>query len=268
MILILQSFLIAVCFVDLILCVEEDDRHRLQKALFVDTEPHLEHFQVIKMLKDLRDIQANDLRETDELLKRSEVSKARCSAKPIFEMDGLSGRAKQLMVDSRKLQAELCEDLWRVSSQSAIIHLTEQEKSFADSIIGSMIEANSGQDFTGDWFDMPFENAQKGVLNYMEKKLGKTILKETSLEQFNKFYYELVYGPCGTIADKLDIVKDGYRNLIVYFNDLVRPQNQSTAYKWAKAGVVCSYLKGSGFSSNNKRKFRMDFYTNLRENKL
>lgn len=257
-----QLFVAAAFVVGFVSCTDKAGSE-LYREVFVETEPHLDRSQVLKMLQDLKQFYQNDpetIRLIDGTLRDSEISPDRCFASV---NERVTGRARQLVVETKQEQAKLCEQLWISSTGKTLAELDKEDVNAVTSITKHMVDANDGNDFIGVWFDMPYQNAQKGVLSYMEAKLGKPLPRDIKQEKFDEYLDSFVYKPCAAINKSLNQVEEFYKNFNIHYGWLVKLQN-SVAYNWAKKDLICRKLRGSGYSSNDKYfTFRQDMFKNI-----
>lgn len=263
-------FLFVISLAGTISC-QKEDAEELYNALFKESDPPFSRDQVIGMLKNLRKLHRDDDKEAeliDEVLEKSEVTKEKCrrSGREFFlAYSGFSGRVDQLLKESQDLQATFCLPSWNTSLSSLVNEIDGSDKDLVDSMIRSMIDANSGADFDGIWFEMPYKNAQEGVLHFMEKETGNTYSKGTKQEDFDEAFNKLVFEPCGRIVSKLS--RDADRYIYFFRSTDLASHLDSNLLEWAKKNQICKQLQGSGYSSSSKFSFRQDIFQNLANRK-
>lgn len=264
--------LLVICSNGLASCRDDEVRSRLYREVFKKTEPQLERHKIIQMLKDLRDCYDEDdqyerttIKRIDKLLKDSEVSESKCDAS-YFKITGAdySGRADQLETDSHCLQSKVCKKMWKNSLLSGIDSLGAKDKDVISSIVRSMIDANGGRDFEGILLEMPYENAQEGILRFLERKSGKVFSKRTKEDKFNKVFDEWISEPCGRILGNLLPFSDYFLRLSSYTGSLSN-RKRSVALEWAKYGEICQKLRGEklGYGKTDRWDLRKDIFKNL-----
>lgn len=257
--------LLAICSVDIASCDNNEERRKLYDAVFVEVEPPLGYYEVLKMLKHLRQSYSDESAESqliNEVLIESEVSKQKCrDSSSVTSGKEFSGRANQVVRVGRRLQANLCKRLLDDSMLSSVGELEEIDRDAVTSVIKAMIETNGAADFDGVESKMAYQNAQEGTLRYMEKKMGKTLTEATKVEEFNEAFNRLVAEPCERVVMKLSPVADQYTELARY-SDVSSPSNPE-ALRWAKIQTVCRKLRGSDYSSSSQRSFAEDAFANL-----
>lgn len=264
------SILLAICFVGTISC-QKENADELSNALFKESDPTFSRDRVIDMLKNLRKLHQDNDKEAkliDEVLEKSEVSEKNCqrSYREFFAAySGFDGRVDQLLKDSQDLQATFCLKSWNASLTSLVDELDERDRDLVDSIVKSMIDANMGGDFEGFCLEMPYKNAQEGVLRFMEKETGKTYSKGTKQEEFNEALNKFVFEPCGRIVSKLS--RDADRYIYFFRSTDLASRLDPNLLEWAKNNQICKQLKGSEYSSSLRFNFRQDIFQNLADRK-
>lgn len=258
---------LAIYSVELISCEsEEDARVRLYKAIFIDIEPPLEQNEVTAMLKELKGLSQNDellIERIDELLEISEVTADKCrDGKFVFANYKSTGRAKQLVAISKRLQLNLCKGLWESALLPLIEELDEGDEILVRSIIKSMIDANEGKEFTRDWLEMPYENAQEGLLRFMETRSGRYFSHRTKEDSFNEIFSELILEPCRRIKSKLEPLYEKYMYLVRFFDSNQAPNPM--AYEWTRNSLICKRIDGSGYSSDRFESVQRNMFKNLK----
>lgn len=262
--------LLVVCLAGSALCQDDEARDQLHKKFFDETEPQLERDELMQMLQDLKklyDKESDEYKVINELLIYSEVSESNC--KNIFFMDRATryrGHGNHLVNESRRLQSKVCKDLWERTLATAIASLDTNIKEIVSSIAKSMVDANGGMDFEGNEFQMPHENAQEGVVRFMEHKTGGTFSAETKKEDFDKAFDEWISEPCGQVINKLFPIS----NMYVEFpkrTSLVSYELDPTALEWAKYGEICKSLRGFGYVSPKQWSFKKETFEHLTHRK-
>lgn len=259
------------CLVGLSSCESTDEKRiKLYRKIFKETEPHLDRNELIRMLKDLRELYFeddydgdDDVARIDSLLEDSKVSENKCNGY-FFKhaCSRYSGRANELVDDSRRLQTELCKRIWEESMVSSIDSISEYDKEIVGSIIKSMISANGGENFEGHSLEMPYKAAQEGVLNFMELKTGSTFSSRTKQDKFNKAINDWILDPCDRVVSKLLPVSNRYLDLASEVDPVSYNLNPKLLL-WAKHGLICQFLRGSGYVSSERNSFREDIFENL-----
>lgn len=226
------------------------------------------------MLKDLKEIYKDNnqvmLKYVNQVLELADVSMDKChdseASKFWIRYTAYGGRAGELMKQSREEQAKLCIGLWNGSLLSLVYSLDESDRESVSSMIKSMIDANNGHDFQGIYFDMPYENAQEGVLKFMDKRIGKTIKKRMKKEKFDMRFKELVFEPCDRVINMLSDEAERYSYLVrsKKLDDLLDPE----AVKWAKYQHICKFITGYGYTSSPGYSFQQDLFQNLAYRKV
>lgn len=252
---------------------QDAKRDELDKAIFTETDPPLDRDQVIEMLKDLRKLHDDKDWQSeiiDEVLERSVISEKNCdrTAREFFlAYNGYTGRAEKLLLDSQDLQAKFCLNSWNTSLLSLIANLDGSVRDSVNSIIDSMIIANDGDSFDEMWMDMPYKNAQEGVLRYMEKRSKLTFSRRTGQATFDKVFNESILEPCTRVINKLS--RDAERYIYIFRSTDLANQLDSSALEWAKNELICKQLLGHGFSGKAQNTFSQDTFQNLafRKNK-
>lgn len=254
------SLVLAVCLVELVSCGPED----LYNQVFVETSPPLDRAEVIKMLIDLKGIYQEDPEKKtriDDVLERSQISEDRCGR--YFFIGEVKGRAGDLLKETKLAQAEVCKNLWQTSALQSIASSDKGDEIFANSLIKSMIKANGGRDFAGEYLDnMPYLAAQKGVLRFIEQQSKKKLSSWTGKDKFDKLFDTYVSEPCGRIVGRLDNVIKGYVDLVRFDNEK-QPTLDPVALDWVKKGLICRQIRGFGYSSMMYHSFRIDLFYNL-----
>lgn len=267
MILEIVPLLAIYCFGSLAFGAEEP-RSKLYREVFSDSEHPLTRDQILKLVKDLKELYQDEpygvkFNIINEVLDKSEVSENKCKSFLFFGGgDGrFSGHARQLVIDSRELQIHLCKKIWETSLLRSMDTISSSDKVMVSSLIDSMIEANSGRDFTTVWLEMPAENAQEGVLRYMASKRGKPFSKRTKEAEFDDAFDNYVYDPCGRVTDKLSSVANEY--IFLLRSTEIANELNPTTLKWAKNNMICLHLRGGGYSTSDIDSFRGNTFKNL-----
>lgn len=266
-------FAVIACLVKIISSqpVQNVDRDKSYILLFRESEPPMKRDQVLAMLKNLRklyDSSHEDAKLIDEVLDKSQVSKENCdrSARDFFiAYSGFSGHIDKFLMDSQNEQAKFCLKWWNDTLFSHLDQMDANDRDSIESMIDSMIEANSGMDFDEIWFDMPYASAQEGVLKYLDKRTRSTLSKKTKREDFDKKFDEFVSGPCERLISVLSRDSDRYN--YIFKDTCVASQLNDDALKWARITQVCKKLVGQGYSKNRNLSFRQDTFENLAQRK-
>lgn len=264
--------LLVICLVGSALCQKDEACDQLYSKVFRETTPHLERFEVMRMLKDLKEIYSYKeppnkakLDMINQVLEDSIISESKCSSSVFMHTTNwiqYPGRASELVGESRYLQAKLCLGLWEESLLPAVASLGTHDKEAVSSIIKSMIKANGGKFFAGKYLQMPYDNAQEGVLRYMEKKTRSCISKKTKEDKFNEAFDKWISEPCERILNKLLPLSNRYFDVSVNIKSNLYELN-TNIFGWSGYALICQYLRGSGFTSSERYGFKEDMFRNL-----
>lgn len=249
----LLSIILLICSVSFALCKDLNIPADLYNEMFVENSPPIERHEAFRMLRDLAQFYEHDSQKLSlikEVLAKSEVYEGKCNESDYIS-DRITGRARQFLKESRKLQSDLCQDRWEAFTPAALNSLTENDKSIANSIISNMIAANKGVDFGNPLFRLPDKIAQVGVVRYLQQKTGKKISKSTGKKEFMKMYDKFVQVPFKIIYDKLDYVIDAYKEFVNNFGNYMRPLRPDLK-ELVKIGVTCRNLTGFGYAISTK----------------
>lgn len=266
MILKIVSLFAICCFGSFVSGVE--DPQKLFEKMFFEDYPYLTRDQALMLLKDLQDLYKDvPLSQRgvyiEQLSEKSEVSQEKCRSGIFFGGPDyqFGGHAKQLVIDTRRVQANICKEKWETSLMQLLDTLDTRDKDMVNSLVDSMIEANSGNDFATIWFEMPAKNAQQGVLRYMASKRGKFFSPQTTEAEFNEAFDRYVDEPCRKVIEKLYRVADMYV-VLWRFNEIANELNPFTL-RWTKNNMICLYVRGYGYSTDKEDSFRGNTFANL-----
>lgn len=270
--LIVVSLLAVYCFVSLAFG-EDEPRRKLYRQVFEEYDPPMTRDETLKLVQELKELYQNNpwgerAAIVNELFRYSEVSEEACdtSVMPIMSpTNKFSGRANKLVATSRRMQMELCKNLWEPALVSAVNRLDPNDKETLSKIIKAMIKTNGGTDFQGPYCDMSRENAQAGVLTYLKQASGKRLSKTISPAEFNELFDKYIFKPCEKIVDPLKKLASKYIDILRFYGSATHLN--PTAVEWTRKDRICEKLRGSGYSNKLGYSFRGDLFLNLTDKK-
>lgn len=266
--------LLVVCSIGMASCQEMRDRSKLYDSVFNKSKPPMERDDVIKILLELSKLYEPDnpviVENIRDILERAEVSSEKChkdfNIKDELYVDALAqtGRIGKLLKDAQVSQAKLCMKFWDDTMMTRVASLGESDLDAISLLIENMIHANKGLDFEGSHFDMAWYNAQAGVLQFLDKKNGKSISGGTKRDKFDDLFVKYVSGPCSRLVFKISDASKRYNYLMSQTS--LKEQLTPRVIKWPKYHYICRGLLGSKYSSKGNN-FHEDLFRHLANRK-
>lgn len=164
--------------------------------------------------------------------------------------------------ESHRMQVKLCKEVWERALQAVMPTLDPKDLVNVRYIVINMISGNKGRDFRGDQLEMPYKNAQNGVVTFLEGSTGTFLNVKTKEDEFNKAYNEWVYEPCGRILDKLSPISEKYFDLSLH-NAWIAGEMDRYILEWSRKGRICNNLRGRGYTSSPDKDFRQETFESL-----